>query len=54
MSQTDPPEGSVELKAFRTPIRELQLEVDVLKEIIEVLKKTSVPIQRDSQAVKRQ
>ena len=39
LSQTDPSEGSDELEALRTQIRELQLEVDVLKETIEVLKK---------------
>ena len=39
LSQTDPSGESVELEALRTLIRELQLEVDVLKETIEVLKK---------------
>ena len=44
LSQTDPSEGSDELEALRTQIRELQLEVDVLKETIEVLKKTPASI----------
>lgn len=39
LSQTDAPLQSDELEALRTQIKELQLEVDVLKETIEVLKK---------------
>ena len=39
LSQIDAPLQSDELEALRTQIRELQLEVDVLKETIEVLKK---------------
>lgn len=36
LSQTDAPLQSDELEALRTQIKELQLEVDVLKETIEV------------------
>ena len=39
LSEIDAPLQSDELEALRTQIRELQLEVDVLKETIEVLKK---------------
>ena len=39
LSQIDAPLQSDELEALRTQIRELQLEVEVLKETIEVLKK---------------
>ena len=45
LSQIDAPLQSDELEALRTQIRELQLEVDVLKETIEVLRqyRTIVP-----------
>ena len=54
LSQMDAPLQSDDLEALRTQIRELQLVVDVLKETIEVLKKTPAPIWRNSRTVKRQ
>ena len=44
LSPTDPPMKSDELEALQAQIRELQLEVDVLKETIEVLKKPPASI----------
>ncbi len=44
LSPTDFPMRSDELEALQTQIKELQLEVDVLKETIEILKKATTPI----------